>query len=194
MAIPSPILNTRLIVDRYSRSLAIARSHTLIDNVANALALTKHAHDQCEAAMPVLSGHDEGNDVGLKTIEVVQPDAEFLHNLLKGELQRSRALVEIYNLRKHASKGDSKAAPRPLIDRLGQYPSGGVDLEKIVTYPPKMEPIPVKPLFLDVAWNYVQYPQEQGVQAKAVGNKASAKTAEPDEQPAKKGWFGFGRG
>lgn len=143
--------------------------------------------------MPVLSSHDESKDVGLKTMEVVRPDAEFLQNILKGELQRSRALVEISNLRKHAGKGDSKVVPRPLIDRLGQYPSEGVDLEKIITYPPKMEPIPVKPLFLDVAWNYVQYPQKQGAQAKAVGNKASANAAEP-EQPAKKGWFGFGRG
>jgi signal recognition particle subunit SRP68 len=142
--------------------------------------------------MPVLSSHGESKDVGLKTIEVVRPDAEFLQNLLKGELQRSRALVEISNLRKHAGKGDPKAVSRPLIDRLSQYPSEGVDLENIVTYPPKMEPIPVKPLFLDVAWNYVQYPQKQGAQTKTAGNKASSKAAEP-EQPSKKGWFGFGR-
>ncbi|ROW02378.1 hypothetical protein VSDG_02457 [Cytospora chrysosperma] len=174
------------------KSLAIARSHTLIDNVANALALINYAHDQIEAAMPVLSSHGKSKDVGLKTIEVVRLDAEFLQNLLKGELQRSRALVEISNLRKHAGKGDPKAVSRPLIDRLGQYPSEGVDLENIVTYPPKMEPIPVKPLFLDVAWNYVQYPQKQGAQTKATGNKASSQAAEP-EQPAKKGWFGFGR-
>lgn len=144
--------------------------------------------------MPVLSGHDESKDVGLKTIEVVGTDAEFLQNLLKGELQRSRALVEISNLHKHVGKGDSKAAPRPLINRLGQYPSNGLDLENIVTYPPKMEPIPVKPLFLDVAWNYVQYPQGQEAQAKARANKANANAAEPEKQPAKKGWFGFGRG
>ncbi|KUI54995.1 Laccase-4 [Cytospora mali] len=176
------------------KSLATARSHTLIGNAANALALIKYAHDQCEAALPLLSSHNESKDTGLKTIEVVGTDAEFLQDLLKGELQRSRALVEISNLRKHAGKGDSKAAPRPLIDRLGQYPAEGVDLEKIVTYPPKMEPIPVKPLFLDVAWNYVQYPQEQGAQTKAPVNKANANTAEPEKQPAKKGWFGFGRG
>lgn len=83
---------------------------------------------------------------------------------------------------------------RPLIDRLGQYPSKGVDLENIVTYPPKMEPIPVKPMFLDVAWNHIQYPQKQVARADVLGDKTNAKSGESEKQPAKKGWFGFGRG
>lgn len=144
--------------------------------------------------MPVISKHSESNETGLKTIEVIKSDAEFLQNLLKGELQRCRALVEIANLRKQADRGDSKAVQRPLIDRLGQYPSKGVDLENIVTYPPKMEPIPVKPLFLDVAFNHVQYPKEKTAKAGVVENKTNTKAGEPEKQPAKKGWFGFGRG
>lgn len=144
--------------------------------------------------MPVIAKHNESKDTGLKTIEVVKSDAEFLQNLLKGELQRCRALVEIANLRKQADKGDSKAAQRPLIDKLGQYPSKGVDLENIISYPPKVEPIPIKPLFLDVAWNHVQYPQKQAAKAGALEDKTNAKSGEPEKQPAKKGWFGFGRG
>lgn len=149
--------------------------------------------------MPVLNSHSENYDSGFKTMEISQEDAKFLQELLKGELQRDRALVEIANLRKLGNKGVSSTTTTcPLIDRLHQYPSQGVDLENIVTYPPKMEPIPVKPLFLDVAWNYVQYPttrtEQQG--AKMTSNKTAAtKTAEPEkQQPAKKGWFGFGRG
>lgn len=144
--------------------------------------------------MPVLNSHSGSNDSGFKTMEIAQEDAKSLQALLKGELQRTRALVEIANLRKLGGKVASTAAPRPLIDRLGQYPSQGVDLENIVPYPPKMEPIPVKPLFLDVAWNYVQYPTSRKEQAKSVQSKVAAKTAEPEKQPAKKGWFGFGRG
>lgn len=143
--------------------------------------------------MPVLVNHSGSDDLGLKTITITKGDGEFLQGLLKGELQRSRALVEIANLRKKGSKGDAKAVPRPLIDRLGQYPSQGVDLENIVTYPPKMEPIPVKPLFLDVAWNYVQYPTTQTEQQKAPQNRTNTKVAETEKQAAKKGWFGFGR-
>lgn len=146
----------------------------------------------------MIAKHNESKETGLKTIEVNRSDAEFLQNLLKGELQRSRALVEIANLRNQADKGDSKAAQRPLIDKLGQYPSKGVDLENIVSYPPKMEPIPIKPLFLDVAWNHVQYPQKQGAKADVLQDKTNAKSPEAEKQaekqPAKKGWFGFGRG
>lgn len=148
--------------------------------------------------MPVLNKHSEHSTSGFKTIEIAQEDAKFLQELLKGELQRNRALVEIANLRKASAKGASAttAAAHPLIDRLGQYPSQGVDLENIVPYPPKMEPIPVKPLFLDVGWNYVQYPSTRtGQQAtKTAQSKTAAKTEEPEKQPAKKGWFGFGRG
>lgn len=143
--------------------------------------------------MPVLNTHKDVESSGLKTIEVAQADATFLQNLLKGELQRTRALVEIFNLRKQAGKGDLNATSRPLIEKLGQYPAEGVNLDNIVTYPPKLEPIPVKPLFLDVAWNYLQYPTSQTEKPKTAQDKSTVK--EEAEKPApKKGWFGFGRG
>lgn len=154
--------------------------------------------------MPVLSKHAESKDEGLKTTEVVEGDAAFLRTLLRGELQRSRALVEIANLRRKA--GDRADAPRkvaasrPLLEKLGQYPAEGVDLDNIVTYPPRLEPVPVKPLFLDVAWNYVRYPTTTTTVGKASvpQGKAGAKTEGGEQQqqqtPAKKGWFGFGRG
>lgn len=161
-------------------------------NPANALALTKHAYDQCKAALLVLSKDAGSRDENLKTMDVAPSDAEALENLLKKELQRTRALVEISNLRKKAGKGDTSTTSRPLINRLGQYPSEGVDLDNIVPYPPKLEPIPVKPLFLDVAWNYVQYPSSAD-KASVPPRKETSKP-EADKQPAKKGWFGFGRG
>lgn len=142
--------------------------------------------------MPVLNAHKNVETSGLKTMEVAQQDAAFLETLLKGELQRTRALVEIFNLRKQSGKADTNSASRPLIEKLGQYPAGGVNLENIVTYPPKLEPIPVKPLFLDVAWNYVQYPTTQTEKPKAVQN--TSKAPEEEKPAAKKGWFGFGRG
>lgn len=143
--------------------------------------------------MPVLSTHTEVASSGLKTMEVAQKDAVFLQNLLKGELQRTRALVEIFNLRKQAGKSDLNAAPRPLIGKLGQYPAEGVNLDNIVTYPPMLEPIPVKPLFLDVAWNYVQYPTTQ-TEKPQISQEKSKANEEAEKPTPKKGWFGFGRG
>lgn len=75
-----------------------------------------------------------------------------------------------------------------------------MDLQNLVTYPPKLQPIPVKPLFFDAAWNYIEYPgreideevaAEKGAKAAADGVK---KETEPQNtQQQKKGWFGFGR-
>lgn len=86
----------------------------------------------------------------------------------------------------------------PLIQRLDDYPTPGVnvDLTNLVTYPPKLEPIPVKPLFFDVAWNYIEYP---GQAKKVVEEKAAAvsngveEAVETPKEEKKRGWFGFGR-
>ncbi|KAI7665616.1 hypothetical protein KC318_g7010, partial [Hortaea werneckii] len=73
--------------------------------------------------------------------------------------------------------------------------------KNLVQYPPKIQPVPVKPLFLDVAWNYIDYP---GRTAEVPAAKAAAPGQDTQmangieekpavEQPKKRGWFGFGR-
>ncbi|KAI1739448.1 Cupredoxin [Xylaria scruposa] len=171
------------------KCLSIARSHSLVNQSSNALALTKYAYDQSVQAAAFYSENGaSSSDSPILSIEIRQTDIQFLHNLLKGELQRCRAIVEIDNLRDKA-KMTSSQVKTPLVDRLREYPEDGVDLENLVDYPPRIQPIPVKPLFFDVAWNYIDYP-----------GKAPAAPAEPEEEPTqnteppkKKGWFGFGR-
>lgn len=80
----------------------------------------------------------------------------------------------------------------PLVERLGEYPVEDVDLTRLVNFPPNLQPIPVKPLFFDLAWNYIDYPG-RGT-AGVNGAPAPPKSAvEEKKEPAKKGWFGFGR-
>ena len=82
-----------------------------------------------------------------------------------------------------------------MIERLDEYPPEGVDLTNLVTYPPRPQPIPVKPIFLDTAWNYIDYPgrPKKGT-ATAGGGKAEETSAEAEpKKETKKGWFGFGR-
>jgi len=120
-------------------------------------------------------------------IDISPKEAQFLDNLLKGELQRRRAVVDIERLRK---QGNTTSAPAPLCERLGEYPADPVDLENIVVYPPRLQAIPVKPTFLDIAFNYIDYP-DKGAKGRAA---APAEKAAPGEQkPQKRGWFGFGR-
>lgn len=126
-------------------------------------------------------------------------ETSFLKSFLEGEVQRYRALVELSNLNNSPQQNNSSLMNgQPLIERLNEYPSKGVDLENLVTYPPKLEPIPVKPLFFDAAWNYIEYPGRE-IDEKVAENGAKAamdgiqKEAEPQTAQQKKGWFGFGR-
>lgn len=60
----------------------------------------------------------------------------------------------------------------------------------------------MKPLFLDVAWNYVTYPgkgaggggvdQQQTKESSAAAPPVAAEP-QPEAKPQKRGWFGFGR-
>jgi signal recognition particle subunit SRP68 len=128
-------------------------------------------------------------------INVSSSEVQTLKELLDGDVQHYRALVELSNLAQ--TQKSSSASKMPLIERLSEYPAQGVDLENIVVYPPKLEPVPVKPLFFDAAWNYIEYPG-RGVEKPAAQNgvkgssSAESKSAEQMAQQ-KKGWFGFGR-
>jgi signal recognition particle subunit SRP68 len=126
-------------------------------------------------------------------ITISATEAQALKDLLDGEVQHYRALVELSNLSQIQTSSANKG---PLIERLNEYPSQGVDLENLVSYPPKLEPVPVKPLFFDAAWNYIEYPGrevEKAIQNGVRGSSsAESKSAEQTAQQ-KKGWFGFGR-
>lgn len=178
-----------------SRSLAVARSYSIAGDTLNALALTKYAHDKAQEALPVLSEVQNQSDNSPRNIAVTKQDTKSLSGLLSGELQKSRALVEVSNLAK-SGKGVAKTAPLPLVERLSEYPAEGVDLQNIVVYPPKVDAIPVKPLFLDVAWNYINYPSKQSSKPAQSGKAAAPQkptTGGEEAKPQKKGWFGFGR-
>lgn len=178
-----------------NRCLAIARSHDILSEHKNALALLARASELSSRALPAFSSEGDASASTPTNISVSQSEGQFLYDLLQGELQRHRALVELSNL---SSKSQGKANAglgMPLVERLNTYPTEGVELTNLVTYPPKLEPIPVKPLFFDVAWNYIDYPGRVSVKAAAASPKASAQSEKPQEQTSqqKKGWFGFGR-
>lgn len=134
------------------------------------------------------------SDSSPPNISVSPSEVHFLKNLLDGEVQRHRALVELSNLTETTQK-DLMSRGLPLVEKLNEYPASGVDLQNLVSYPPKIEPVPVKPLFFDAAWNYIEYPG-RGIDKGAVSARSpsvtSEKVAEQTTQQ-KKGWFGFGR-
>lgn len=175
------------------RCLAIARSHALLSNFKNALALFARALEHCPES--AASSSDERDAQKPPNIEVTSDQTNFLHNLLSGLVTQYRALVELRNLNEEAIKEaerKAKFAP-PMVERLEEYPLNGVDLTNLVTYPPKMRPIPVKPIFLDVAWNYIDYPgRGKDIIKQDVNGAVDAGQPAPKKE-AKRGWFGFGR-
>jgi signal recognition particle subunit SRP68 len=127
-------------------------------------------------------------------LSISRSEIQYLRDLLFGEVQRYRALVELSNLDNTARKSEEGSNKITLAERLNQYPSKEVDMQNLVQWPPKLEPVPVKPLFFDAAWNYIEYPGQDIKQAATNGpeeGKHEATAQQTTQQ--KKGWFGFGR-
>ena len=171
------------------RCLAIARSHALLSETKNALSLLSRALDLSSRASFDASG-TQTTDGKPPNLDVTPAQASNLHSLLQGLVSQHRALVELHDIQSANAKKTTNPAP-PLIERLDEYPPDDVDLANLVTYPPKIEPIPVKPLFLDVAFNYIEYPGRTRRSPEKAVNGVAEEAKGGEEK--KKGWFGFGR-
>ncbi|MCJ1223738.1 hypothetical protein MMC12_000381 [Toensbergia leucococca] len=178
------------------RCLAIARSYILLAKTKNALALLARALDLSSQTSPALLSPQTSTNKP-PNLDLTLTQANSLHQLLQGLVTQQRALVELHSLdfaSASATLNNIKQAA-PLIRRLDEYPKNGADLTNLVTYPPKVEPIPVKPLFLDLAWSHIDYPgrQRQSDVSRVNGAFDDAQGKVGEKKEARKGWFGFGR-
>jgi signal recognition particle subunit SRP68 len=100
-------------------------------------------------------------------------------------------------LEANSAKANAKnmTSAAPWVQRLNDYPTPGtqVDLKNLVTYPPRIEAVPVKPMFLDVAFNYIEYPGRVSEVVNVAPQAQVNGAVEENAAPQKKGWFGFGR-
>ncbi|KAG0649199.1 Signal recognition particle subunit SRP68 [Hyphodiscus hymeniophilus] len=171
------------------KCLTIARSHAILSSPKNALALLSRALEKSTTAHSHLSSTMETDSRSPPNITISADEAAFLQNLLTAEVQRYRALVELSNLTEKAS---STTNNQPLVERLNEYPAKEVDLQNLVSYPPKLEAVPVKPLFFDAAWNYIEYPGREvkrEAQNGVVAEKGEVKSRRPSRR---KGGLGLG--
>ncbi|KAJ3503485.1 hypothetical protein NM208_g16505 [Fusarium decemcellulare] len=175
------------------KALAIARSYAIAGKAASALALINHADGLVEESLSKTPRSETPSSQIALSLAVSAEAVEFLQNLLNGELQRHRAIVHIDRLRKDNELGLADAVKRPLVESLHDYPAGGVNLSHIVEFPPKMALVPMKPIFLDVAWNYVDYPNKAPEATEPAKQEEGAAETKQAPQQQKRGWFGFGR-
>lgn len=162
----------------------------------NALALFARALNNLSKPSNSKYASDDRADEPLN-MKVTQTQFNTLRQLLEGLVAQHRALVEIGNLTAEAAtSGKSKAVGAiPMIERLDEYPENGADLSDLVIYPPRLRPIPVKPIFLDVASTYIEYAgrSKKGQEKTNGAVEGQGKEKIQEKKEGRKGWFGFGR-
>ena len=175
------------------RCLTIARSHSLLQKRRNVLALLSRALDLSSGVLQnILSSAEEPE--GAPSLNVTFAQAEALQRLLEGLVCQQRALVELHDLDGSESNHSVSGRMPPLVEKLKDYPRSPVDLTNLVIYPPRVEAIPVKPIFLDVAFNYIEYPgRGHRVTEKTVNGLIDGQANKEEKKEGRKGWFGFGR-
>ncbi|KKY23611.1 putative signal recognition [Phaeomoniella chlamydospora] len=175
---------------RAARCLAIGRSYVRQSKWPNALALFSRAHELLLTASGFLNASLKDGSIIAPRLDISKVQLDGFGSFLRSIVIQYRGLVELHNLTKSKDKAlDPSTSTVPLGKQLDQYPEHTVDLHNLVSYPPKIEAIPVKPLFFDLAWNYIEYP---GQHADAV-NGISDSQHEESRKETKRGWFGFGR-
>jgi signal recognition particle subunit SRP68 len=175
------------------KCLNLSHSHAFLSAPKQALALTNRALSL--STLAALAPRPTASSEAAPKLAVSEEQTETLKGNLENLTHHYRGLVTLTQL-----SGSSSVAAKnqltnaaPVVERLNEYPSSGsVDLKNLVTWPPQLKPVPVKPLFFDVAFNYIEYP----------GRATQATEPEPEkmqveekkaEEPKRKGWFGFGR-
>ncbi|KAH0538050.1 hypothetical protein FGG08_005312 [Glutinoglossum americanum] len=178
------------------KCLAIARSHDLLGNRKNALVLFNRASNLAGQPQPVAPPTSPPPQSSPPGMDIQPTEIKLLRQLLQAEVFRFRALVEIDNMDESSKqlKSHGSINKTPLIERINEFPADGVSMDNLVTYPPILEPVPVKPLFLDVAWNYIEYPGRatRSVENPEIANAKSGGGDDGGKAGGKKGWFGFG--
>jgi signal recognition particle subunit SRP68 len=177
------------------KCLNLSHSHALLSAHKQALALCHRALSLTSQAVSSPRPTTSSSSSAPK-LEVSEQQAETLKLNLSNLTSHYRGLVALTQLSSNsetASKAQLTNAA-PVVERLNEYPtSGSVDLKNLVTWPPKLKPVPVKPLFLDVAWNYIEYPGRAAQTHAPEPEKMQVDEKAEEAKPAKKGWFGFGR-
>lgn len=177
------------------KCLNLSHSHAFLPAPKQALALCNRALSLSSQAVssPRPATSSPSN---VPKLAVSEQQAQTLKQDLGNLTSHYRGLVALSQLSSSSETAAktqlTKAAP--IVERLNEYPtSGSVDLKNLVTWPPKLKPVPVKPLFLDVAWNYIEYPGRTQQKPAPDPEKMQVDEKAEDAKPAKKGWFGFGR-
>ena len=148
------------------RALNVGHSHALLGAHAQALALFARAALHAASASSADDGAEP--DAGAPpTLAVSRDQVAAVRAHVGALVTRQRGLVSLHALpvAAAATPVQHERNALPLASRLDEFPepcSTPLDLANIVAWPPRLQPVPVKPIFLDLAWNYIEYPGGSG--------------------------------
>ncbi|KAF2870665.1 hypothetical protein BDV95DRAFT_607811 [Massariosphaeria phaeospora] len=177
------------------KCLNLSHSHAFVSAPREALALCNRALSLSAKAVSSRAAASPSSNA--PRLAVSEEQAGTLRQKLENLNSHYRGVVALLQLSSNSETAATAqlTSAAPVVERLNEYPtSGTVDLKNLVTWPPILKPVPVKPLFYDVAWNYITYPGQatQSREVEAEKTQVDEKSTEP-AQPAKRSWFGFGR-
>ena len=180
------------------KCLNLSHSYAFLSMPKQALALCNRAlslSSEAVSAPRSASSSSLSSSSKAPRLQVSEEQAQTLKNNLENLNSHYRGVVALSQLFANSATA-SKAGltnAAPVVERLNEYPtSGSVDLKNLVAWPPKLKPVPVKPLFLDVAWNHIEYPG-RAPQVQKSEPQAAPVEAKEERPQVKKGWFSFGR-
>lgn len=175
-----------------TRCLTIGHSYAITGEPKNALALYARALELSNTSLSITTSATNETKAAVQSFEIASDEFTGFHRYINGLVSQYRGLVELKALADQQKAAMKSIHRPPLAERLDEYPIDEVESTNLVNFPPKLQPVPVKPLFLDLAWNYIDYPGR----SPSVVNGAPMvpkSTTEEKKEPAQRRWFGFGR-
>lgn len=152
---------------RARRAGMIARAHALVGNKKAALALWNSANTHINSAKKLTPG-----DVLESVLTVSELDKA------ASDVQSNLARIHGLYALDHILEAEAGNGPKPAVaEALDVYPVGSPDdvVSRLVNLNPQLRPVPVKPVFYDIAFNYISY----GDAAPTAQAAVRAETPEP---------------
>lgn len=171
-------------VDSYykiQRTLWVAKAYSINGDKLTALALYSYSQKEHLKGISSISVDFPGNVVS-------QQDVDKVVKGLESELVRAHGLAVLAK-QQQSQVTDSKDGDS-VVDSLDEYPKGTPEqiLNNLVDFHPKLKPAPVKPVYFDIAFNFIDYSEED--KEIVLQQDAADPSVESDNSKKKGGFFG----
>ncbi|CAG8486057.1 8117_t:CDS:10 [Diversispora eburnea] len=153
------------------RTLYVASAYAILNKELEAILLYERANEYNLQAKTSLSNLTPDKE---DILIISKENVDNLESLLRSHKVKAHAALNFYHsgddsditekmnelgIDEEKSKARNKKDEMPLIEHLNQYPLNlSINNVNLINFPPEFTAIPAKPLFFDIASNYINYP------------------------------------